>query len=121
MNEKLNTVEVANKQSTPEIELELNDLEYSLQQMDKAISVARETFSRLDVVANRVNPDRYYKNIPNDGRKDGGVECEPEKIRSGYVLRIKALNNVLTSLCSALNTHTNETVAPTVEFFNDNL
>ena len=101
----------------------LGDLNAKVQRLEKALSYQKSVFRELDSVANRLNPDYFFKNNPACPPETSGDKKPLESIPeiSGVLQDLYNQINYLSDLTKDLEYTTENEFQSTVAFFKSNI
>lgn len=115
-------------QETPKamsiLEQEVEDVYIQLTRIESSINAFFENFSKFDLIANKLNPEDYFKNQPIAENKGecGNSAMEPCQYRkSGQIQRISDLVQYAKALESRISAFNEKEMVPATAFFERNI
>lgn len=122
----MNTAKSEVPESMSPMQCEIENINVQLGRVERAIATAMENFLRFNEPANKLNPDDFFRNAPQNN-KDSGALCDNMLVegngyvKSGQILKLSELHQYAKVLEMQVENFTNEHIVPVSYFFARNI
>ncbi len=114
----------ANPKSMSILEQEMEDVYIQLSRIESTLKACFESFTKFDLVANKLNPEDYFKNQPtpeNEGRCIDKGKAPYPYVKSGHIARLSELSQYAKSLEEMVSVLNEGNIIPVTTFFERNI